>query len=173
MFSQEDPFHLTISLNVDYNISSKNQDTFFYYEDQEIRTNIPLYHFRDPIRIKEDQNRLLTPFNVTIIQAEHSIPWDETDLINDIGNITYVASDTAPSFRQRLKGQLTSQSPLGIASFINTNYYTNPSHYITTDYDYFSGNDLGGTHVPLDDYPNFYLTDEYREMYGFIGGITP
>ena len=164
---QEEPFYLTISLNVYYNISSKDQDTFFYYPNQNVTAKIPLYNFRDPARIIENENLGLATRNVTIFEAKHQ-EWNESALISDIETITYVASTTAPSFLQRLTGQLSSPSPYGIASFINTRYYANPNHYTTTDYYYFTENSEDNQQVYLDDYPDFYLTGEYLIMYGLL-----
>ena len=155
----EEPFTFTASVIIDYNVSSNDQKTSFSYSNKEVKGKVPLYELRDPMRI------IGLSTNVSIIKAEHDV-WDTEALEYDIINITYIDSDEAPSFLQRLTGDFSS-SEYGITSFVNTKIYSNPNLYTNVDYSYFTQDKDNNCRITeLSDYPNFYLRTSHRNKYG-------
>jgi hypothetical protein len=168
--SESEPFAFKVSYYIDYNISSSDGKTFFYYPNQKIVAKVPVHNFRDPLRIIENQNIGLPANNISVRQAFHE-EWNQSSLIYDIDYTAYVASQNAPSFLDRLKpNPLSRTSEYGIYSFINTQYYTNPNGYTTVDYLYFASNSLDNSFVNLPGYPNFYLQWEQRIKYNLFDG---
>ena len=166
--SQDEPFTFKVTYYIDYNISSNDYRTFFYYPNQKIIAKVPLHNFRDPLRIIENQNIGLPPHNVSVRQAFHEV-WDKSALIYDIDASAYVTSPNAPSFLDRLKpNPLLRTSEYGIYSFINTQYYTNPQGYTTVDYIYFNEDSYDNTYVNLEGYPNFFLQQEQLTKYSIF-----
>jgi len=154
--SQDDPWHVKISMDIEYKISNKKGDTYWNYEGagkKTITARIPIYNFREPVYMIEPESQL----NITINKTIYEMP-GEVNLHAQYTNFLECAQ--APSFLLRMCGladnciegsggqgieslieevksptasaidyqYLMQQNPQGLANIPNSQYYIDSSH---------------------------------------------
>lgn len=112
--TQNDPWHVKVSLKSDLLIQDKGK-LAKWEKDSVLFTYIPIANFEDPLHIKNTNAMVANKFE----QTPYALPILGNDLLNHAKNSYYIARDTAPSFLNRLEGDLT-EDENGIESLVNT-----------------------------------------------------
>jgi len=114
--TQDDPWHVKVSLKSDLLIQDKGK-LAKWEKASVLSAYIPIESFEDPLYIKNTNAMIVNKFK----QTTYALPILGNDLLNHAENSYYIAHADAPSFLQRLKGDL-SADPYGngIESLVNT-----------------------------------------------------
>jgi hypothetical protein len=138
LISQDDPWRVKISLESNLIIKDRgdlanwNRDSAFY-------TYIPIKNFEDPLYTLNTNAKVVNKF----VQTNYSVPISVGNIIAHAENSYYINHTDAPSFLQRLEGDLTPDPDNnGIESLVNTHELSRQGIIVkekcTIDYIYFS-----------------------------------
>jgi hypothetical protein len=136
--SQEDPWHILVSANVDMDVQDKKQ-TSSWNINKDIKTNISIDGLEDPLYLVNSYGRLTntirsSPFENFVIGSNID------NLLVQINESYYIATNMSPNFLMRLEGDLSS-SEEGIESLVNLQEFIDQGISIKTrstiDYIYF------------------------------------
>ena len=144
--SQEDPWYLTVSININMEIRDK-KETSSWSINKEVRTNVSILGLEDPLYVKNSYGRVSntirhSPFGYFVTGN------NVDNLLEQINESYYIATNMSPSYLMRLEGNLAN-STMGIESFVNLQEFIDQS--LTTkdrsavDYIYF-GNQTTTNH---------------------------
>jgi len=112
--TQDDPWHVKVSLKSDLLIQDKG-GLAKWEKESILSAYIPIENFEDPIYIKNTNALIVNKFE----QTPYDLPILDGNLLNHAENSYYIARNNAPSFLQRLEGDLTADTN-GIESLVNT-----------------------------------------------------
>jgi hypothetical protein len=108
---QEDPWHLTIHTKALLHLND-SYTTAIWHQEVDKKVYIPLENFHDPLYMIASNSKFQQPIRPFIEPI--------TDLETHISQGYYIATPTAPSYLDRIKGH-TNPSLHGIESLVNTN----------------------------------------------------
>jgi hypothetical protein len=168
--TQTDPWNLAITLNTTL-IIFDNNNLASWNKTTSTTALIPITSFTDPIYCVNTGGRILhqinqTPYTTFVTGSDY------TNLKIHFQNSLYKSSTSAPSFLNRLQGNLSS-STFGIESLVNPQLLADAglsTKYKTLiDYIYFSNDDWAKYEVPA--ISNLILDDEdnHLEIYNVSG----
>ncbi len=107
---------------------------------------IPTYHFDDPIYLIGTGGLMTVKVNETNYK-----PFNVQNLSFHVSEHYYINTTDAPSFIDRLQGDVGANSPYGIESLVNiqeiSNLGLNPEQKSITDYIYFSASNPSSCHI--------------------------
>jgi len=172
--SQDDPWHLKITLNTTLIIKDKGEMAS-WNKTTSTESFIPITNFDDPIYSANTQGKVLNRINQTPYQT-FVIGTDYTNLEEHFQNSLYKTSTSAPNFLMRLQGNL-SASPTGIESLVNPQKLADAGisakYKSVVDYIYFSTSNPTAYHVT--GVNNLILDDEDNHvvLYNLTGLIAP
>jgi hypothetical protein len=178
---QNDPWHIIISIPVKYNISDSLSNVR-WQRDTMINASIPITdNFEDPLYIIKFGSRCTNKIIKNTFEPSTLVTWDGSChaenlsiFLNTNGSGSmYIASQTAPSYLNRMKG-IDTPDDNGIESLINMNdlqnCYGNIDNESTiVDFEYVGGADLrrvDGTGIPT---WIILGEDEAKNIYGIDG----
>lgn len=110
---QSDPWNINITLTSDF-IMVDNSDLARWEKTQVISTLIPITFFEDPIFTINSNAQISRKINQTLYEGNYTI----NNLNIHLNNGYYAANPNAPSFLNRLEGDLSSDAN-GIESFVD------------------------------------------------------
>lgn len=132
--TQDDPWNIKVIFNANLSLQDQN-NLASWNKIESISAYIPIKNFEDPIYPVETGNPAVTNvINITPYDRFNS----SAELIDHATNSYYLNNTKAPSFLDRLEGNLTVSSPYGIESLAVTKLTSIPGVSIV-DYEYFSG----------------------------------
>ena len=136
--SQDDPWHIKVSLQSNLIIRDRG-NLAHWNRTSALSAYIPIKNFEDPVYIVNTGARVVNKFVLT----NYSVPISIGNLTAHAENSYYINHTDAPSFLQRLGGNLTADpNGNGIESLVNTHKLSNQSIEIKPkciiDYLYFS-----------------------------------
>jgi len=136
--SQEDPWNVKFVLTVDFTMQDK-AGLATWEKQQVVTAYVPVEGFNDPVYTKETGAKVSQKITKTTYDEFNSV----ADLLDHVDNSYYAANSDAPSFLQRLEGDLTADvNGNGIESFVDTSYLSEQGVPITVkstvDHIYFS-----------------------------------
>ncbi len=110
---QTDPWNVKVTLTANFSIYDKTNLASW---NKTITTTgeIPIYYFEDPVYLLGSGGLITTKINKTSITT-----FTSQNLLNFTQNQEYINSTDAPSFLDRLEGNLPVNSPYGIESLVN------------------------------------------------------
>jgi hypothetical protein len=164
--SQDDPWHVKVSLKSNLIIKDKG-NLANWSRTSAIYTYIPIKNFEDPVYIVNTGARVVNKFEQTIYSPVSG------NLLLHAENSYYTNHTDAPSFLQRLEGNLTADSNRnGIESLINTHNLSSQGWQVKPkciiDYIYFNDTNNPATHTP--DLSNPWIvidnSEEHTSLYG-------
>jgi hypothetical protein len=134
---------------------------------------IPISNFEDPLYLIATAGRLTNSFNKTLtstfVQGS-----DVSALLDHATNSRYIASTSAPSFINRLQGQITTASPYGIESLVNLQKLAAQGISLQdkscVDYIYFSNSNPTSYHVT--GMPSWFKIDSAHIPVYQVNGLT-
>ena len=171
--SQDDPWRVKITLISDFtaqdigNVVSWNKTlTTVAY--------IPIDNFEDPVYFVSTAGKVINKINKTIYQPFS--PINVANLTNHLQGSFYIASNKAPSFLDRLQGNLTGNSAQGIESLVNLETLTSqgiPARQKScVDYIYFSSQNPPSNKVT--GMPSWFWVDvAHQGDYNVTGLVIP
>ncbi|MBR9706504.1 hypothetical protein GOV14_05695 [Candidatus Pacearchaeota archaeon] len=141
--SQDDPWKVKVNLQVDIAIKD-NAGLASWNRDIDLDVYIPVTNFEDPIYYMETEGRVTNK----ILKTIHPDFTDDNEFEKHWKNSYYIAHNDAPSFLQRLQGDLSANpGGYGIESLINPENLSDLGVTVTTktlvDYRYFNSTDVG------------------------------
>ncbi len=147
--TQEDPWNVKLVLQT--HLTMRDRENLASWDKTEtIISLIPITNFEDPV-YSLNTNNLITN---SIIQTPYTNFVSGSNIANLSSHATnsyYKASQTAPSFIDRLEGKLSSASQNGIESLVNLQELSNQGISIqqksAVDYIYFSSNNPESHHI--------------------------
>lgn len=162
--SQEDPWHVKFALETDLAIKD-NTDLASWNRTTTIATYVPIENFIDPIYFVNTGGEVPNKINKT--------PYTSFVTGNDVSNLTlhvenslYLASARAPSFLNRLEGNLSADEN-GIESLVYLPDLTSPKSKSVVDYIYFSADNP--VTYGIDGMPSWFKLDNessHLDVYG-------
>jgi len=171
--SQEDPWNIKITLTVDLYIKDLG-DLVSWNKTSNITTLIPIENFDDPLYIINTNGLIAQKVNKTIYEpfVDGS---DVTNLTLHLNNGRYINSTSAPSFLNRLEGNITSNQ-YGVESLVYLPDLASQGITIKdksiVDYIYFSDNDPSSNKVQS--MPSWFKLDtSHHQIYGVENIIVP
>jgi hypothetical protein len=150
---QDNPWYVNISMVISYEITNKDEDISWSYDNIKINATIPLVNFRDPIYLKEPDE----PVNITILKTQHELP---SEIEQHVLDSNFVACEFSPSFMDRMQGNVDVSSIAGIESLVDIK---SPAQS-TIDYQYF-GLENPGQISQIGD-SGYYIDDSHSQCYG-------
>ena len=171
--SQEDPWNIKITLTVDLYIKDLG-DLVSWNKTSNITTLIPIEKFDDPLYIVNTNGLITQKINRTIYDTFVSGN-DVTNLTLHLNNRRYINSTSAPSFLNRLEGNITSNQ-YGVESLVYLPDLASQGITIKdksiVDYIYFSDNDPSSNKVQS--MPSWFKLDtSHHQIYGVENIIVP
>ncbi len=158
---QEDPWHVKVSLNMNYLLSDAKSGINWTIRNRKIYTLIDIQNYRDPLYLIE--NKLGVSLMIT--KTPYTSFFDINMFKDHINKAYFRSNPGAPEFLSRLQGNLDASaygSAYGIESLLDPVYYTNSDLYSNVDYLFF-------TKIPgkcVDNMPeNFRLDDSHLDYY--------
>ena len=171
--SQEDPWNIKITLTVDLYIKDLG-DLVSWNKTSNITTLIPIENFDDPLYIINTNGLIAQKVNKTIYEpfVDGS---DVTNLTLHLNNGRYINSTSAPSFLNRLEGNITSNQ-YGVESLVYLPDLSSQGITIkdksVVDYIYFSYDDPANNEVQ--GMPSWFKLDvPHHQTYGVENIIVP
>lgn len=170
--SQDDPFNVKITLTLNLNMQDRAQ-LAKWNRTETIVGRIPISNFEDPLYLIATAGRLTNSFNKTLtstfVQGS-----DVSALLDHATNSRYIASTSAPSFINRLQGQITTASPYGIESLVNLQKLAAQGISLQdkscVDYIYFSNSNPTSYHVT--GMPSWFKIDSAHIPVYQVNGLT-
>jgi hypothetical protein len=142
--SQTDPWHVKVTLILNMTLSDNEQVALINRTSYEVSAYVPITNFEDPLYFMRTSGAVTNP----IAQSPYSFRSDNIlNFSRHVNNSYYYANPAAPSFLQRLSGNLTNESNgNGIESFVNLQKIQAQGVSIdsgksTVDYIYFGSSD--------------------------------
>ncbi len=172
--TQEDPWNLKIILNITLIIKDQG-DLVSWNRSASIESYIPIRDFEDPIYSANTLGKVINKMNQTPYSTFVSGA-DYTNLTSHFENSYYKASTSAPSFLNRLQGDLTADQN-GIESLVNPQDLIDQGIAVkyksVVDYIYFSLDNPQKYTVPA--VSNLILDDEdnHLTIYNVSGVAVP
>jgi len=108
--SQEDPWHVKFSLQIDFRIADRN-NLASWNKTSTLVSYVPIKNFDDPVYLK---NGVTNKINKTIYELPIG-----SNLASHVSNSYYINTTISPSFLDRLEGDLGAQSEYGIESLVD------------------------------------------------------
>lgn len=168
--SQSDPWNVNVTLISNFLMIDKN-NLARWEKVQKISAFIPITYFEDPLFTVNSYARISRKINQTIYEGNYVNGSDVSNLLDHVNQGYYAANSFAPSFLNRLEGDLSADEN-GIESFVNIPEFSAqelPTHDKTTiDYLYFSSENPPSHNV--EGMPSWFKIDyEHDAKYG-LGG---
>jgi hypothetical protein len=147
--TQEDPWNLKIILNITINITDKT-NLVSWNRPVSIESYIPILNLQDPLYSKETGGQIIktitpTPYSIFVSTGNYD------NLTSHFENSYYKASTSAPSYLNRLEGNLSADTN-GIESLVHPELLSNttisPKIKSLVDYIYFDPSTDFDTSVP-------------------------
>ena len=111
--SQTDPWNIQVTLIANISITDINK--LAYWNKTLTATGIiPIFYFEDPVYLLNTGGLIATKINQTKYNS-----FDAASLLNHTQSQYYINSTEAPSFIDRLEGNITKNSQYGIESLVN------------------------------------------------------
>lgn len=157
---QEDPWNVKVQMTINLSVSDKS-NLASWQKTETIEALIPITEFEDPLYLINTNglvaNKITrTPF-LDFVNGN-----DITNLYNHANNSFYIASPSAPSFLDRLKGAVSSNEN-GIESLINLKDLSDQGIAIkdksVVDYIYFSDSNPSACAVLPSGMPSWFKLD--------------
>jgi hypothetical protein len=169
--SQDNPWSIKITLNANLSITDKT-NLASWAKSENYYSYIPIDNFEDPLYTIESGGKIIQKINKTTFFSLVSGS-DVSNLLKHLDNSYYYNSELAPSFLQRLEGNI-SQSAYGIESFVNLPELSSQGIAVEdkscVDYIYFSDNNPQAFHIA--GMPSWFKIDyEHIEVYN-VSGLT-
>ncbi|MEA3248565.1 MAG: hypothetical protein U9Q73_02555 [Nanoarchaeota archaeon] len=172
--TQEDPWNLKIILNITFIIEDKG-NLVSWNRSASIESYIPIEDFEDPLYSINTLGKVTNKINQTPYST-FVTGGDYTNLTSHFENSYYLASTSAPSFLNRLQGNLTADQN-GIESLVNPQILIDQGISVqyksVVDYIYFSSDNPQKYTVPAVN--NLILDDEdnHLSIYNVSGVAVP
>jgi len=115
--SQEDPWNVKFTLTAQLTMTDKS-GLASWQKEEIIEAFVPIKNFDDPVYYVGTNGRVINKINKTIYNNFVSGS-DVTNLSSHAENSLYINNTDAPSFLDRLEGNITASSPYGIESIVN------------------------------------------------------
>lgn|SRR3989338_3261513 len=112
LISQDDPWNVKITLISEFLMKDK-AGLAMWNKTSIISAEIPIENFEDPVFVVNKVPRKIIETNLTFSTL------DRNNLSIHFNNKYYINNTHAPSFLDRLQGNLTIESPYGIESFVD------------------------------------------------------
>jgi hypothetical protein len=166
--SQEDPWRVKVSLKTDLIIQDRG-NLASWNRTAVIESYIPIENFEDPLYIVNTKGKIPMKINKTIYTTFVN-GGDVSNLLDHLGKRYYVNSTLAPSFLNRLEGNLSANEN-GIESFVYLPNLASQGFSIkdksVVDYIYFSDNNPGKDTVA--GMPAWFkIDDAHKAAYGIV-----
>lgn len=172
--TQEDPWNLKVVLNITLIIEDRGK-LVSWNRSALIESYIPIKDFEDPIYSTNTFGKVTnkinqTPYSTFVTEGDY------TNLTSHFGNSYYIASTSAPSFLNRLQGNLIANQN-GIESLVNPQKLIDQGISVkyksVVDYIYFSSDDPQKYTVPT--ISNLILDNEDNHLatYNVSGVAVP
>jgi len=170
LIDQQDPWNIRISLNLSMKISDKG-GLVSWDKDMVVYSFVPIENFEDPMYLVETglvTNTIIrSPYDVFVVGS------DVSNLKEHVENSYYVASNSSPSFLDRLEGTSVA-SDNGIESFVYLPGLmaqgVSTSDKSCIDYIYFSNDN--SAHSSVTGMPSWFGIDAaHVDDYG-VGGLV-
>jgi Flp pilus assembly protein TadG len=148
--SQTDPWHVRFDMVSDF-VMVDNQGLANWSKQQIYTAFIPVSGFEDPLYTINSNALVSRKINQTPFEGNYTDGADVTNIFSHVANGYYSANSNAPSFLNRLEGNLSADLN-GIESFVDVAEFSTQG--ITTktktliDYIYFSSDDPTDYSVP-------------------------
>ena len=133
--TQSDPWNIRITLISDF-IMSDRSNLARWKKRQTISALIPITYFEDPIFTINSNAQISRKINQTIYEGNYAPGGDTSNLYNHVDKGYYAANPFAPSFLNRLQGDLSADEN-GIESFVDITDFP-PEDKSVIDYIYFN-----------------------------------
>lgn len=171
--TQQDPWNVKVTLTVDLYIRDLG-DLVSWNKTSNITTFIPIENFDDPLYIVNTNGLVAQKINKTIYNQFVSGN-DVTNLTLHLNNRRYINSTSAPSFLNRMEGNITANQ-YGIESLVYLPDLSSQGIAIkdksVVDYIYFSDN--GSTNNKIQGMPSWFKLDtSHHQIYGVENIIIP
>lgn len=170
--TQDDPWNAKVIFTV--NLDMQDQaDLAKWNRTEIIISKIPIHNFEDPLYVIATSGRLTNTFNKTTATTFVSGS-DVSVLLDHATNSRYIASTSAPSFINRMQGQMTVASPYGIESIVNLEALAAQGITLqdksSVDYIYFSNSNPTSYHVL--GMPSWFKVDSPHIVVYQVTGLT-
>lgn len=154
---QQDPWNLKVIFQVSYTVEDSENEFLWDVQNKEITTLLNIKDYIDPLYIVK------TGLNLSIKK------WNGIDFTQLVYNQEFNSSDTAPSFLQRLQGDL-SANVYGIETILSPRFHANPTG--NSHVDYLFWNNVPGectVDVNIIQEPEFRLDKKHFNLYNLEG----
>lgn len=170
--TQDDPWNVKITFTV--NLEMQDQaDLATWNRTETIVSKIPVSNFEDPLYVISTAGKVTNTFNKTVTSTFVSGS-DVTALLDHATNSRYIASTSAPSFINRIQGQVTTSNPQGIESIVNLQELAAQGITLqdksSVDYIYFSNSNPTSYHVL--GMPSWFKVDNSHILVYQVTGLT-
>lgn len=116
---QRTPWSVAITFKLTINVSDTRGLADWNY-DENFTTEIPIYDLRDPVYSVFTEGKLPNVIRVSPYNNSQFVSGNDTTVLdNEVEEMYYREDPHAPSFLQRMQGNLTGSSKYGIASLVN------------------------------------------------------
>ncbi|MCA9485608.1 MAG: hypothetical protein KC506_02075 [Nanoarchaeota archaeon] len=113
--SQDDPWNLKVLFSANFTASDAN-GLVSWNKTMEIVKYISIQNFTDPLYVRNTNGE----FNQRIVQSPYRVPFsDNSELSDQVDNAYYVNVNDAPSFIDRIEGDISATGPNGIESLVD------------------------------------------------------
>ena len=140
---QDDPWNIKVMMVSDF-VMKDLADLASWSKTQTIVATIPIVGFEDPLYTVNSNARVSRKINKTSYEGNYVVGGDSSNLYDHVAKSYYAANTNAPSFLNRLEGNLSADVN-GIESFVNIEEFSNQGLSVLEkskiDYTYFSNND--------------------------------
>ena len=114
--TQEDPWNLVTLLQTNLNLTDKTK-LASWYKPEQIKAYVSIEDFEDPLYFVSTNGKISTQINKTIYEENYVNAGDVSNLTNHLSEKLYASNPNAPSFIDRLEGNLVPNEN-GIESFV-------------------------------------------------------
>ncbi|MEK6850552.1 MAG: hypothetical protein AABX85_03180 [Nanoarchaeota archaeon] len=166
--TQEDPWNIAIILTANLTMSDKS-NLAYWNKTLIVKAYIPIERFEDPVYLLNTAGKIPNKYSKSPYTLSNT---DLKNLSLHLENSYYIASTEAPSFIDRLKGNLAAESPYGVESLVNINTFNSQGLTVyvgrpMVDHIYFDLTNpatfctVSGTNAPA----NLLLDDAHKIIY--------
>lgn len=141
--TQRTPWSIDLDFNMTMNVSDRAGLARWDYE-RSFRAEVPILDTRDPLYIVYTFGRVPNTFRMSPYEHDDLVNGNDTsNLYNESINMYYREDPYAPSFMQRLTGNISANSKYGISSVVNLDSLDTQGIFVYTyrsviDYLYFT-----------------------------------
>jgi len=131
---QDDPWNVVVEMSISYSLSDAKNEISWDIQDRVISTRLDVGDYRDPLYLVQPESRK----SIYIMKTPYANFNNINDFIDHVYNFYFITNVDAPSFLERLHGQLVPSGTNGIESILSPVLFSNPSDYSNVDHQYFS-----------------------------------